>query len=1007
MEAGMCEVDSEGLDMLNTDENEYYSYAKLKNVISQNPEKALTIMSLNISSLPRHFNGLCTALNFLNFKPDIIGITETKITEKKNTYYQPYIKDYRYLPSPLSTSVCGSAGVFIKDSFDIDLRKDLDISVPGLFETVWFDINSNNNNRNKKITIGLVYRHPGVTDIPFFERRLEKNMSKLNCSNSNFYIFGDFNVNCLRYNEIPNIRSFVDMMHSNSAVNLVNKPTWYPIGAQRGRPSLLDHFYTNRVETVHNIGILANDISGSSGHFAVVATISANAKKTKIQNIYPYIRSFRDFNLEDFNASLRDFQDNVGDNLDTRFEKLNAHILSCINKHIPLRKRTRKEMQFALKPWITYGLKKSILKRNRLFRLSHVSHPNRPTRVSKYNKYKKTLEKALFAAQCNYYSNKIIECQNRSKALWKVINEITRRKKKSNTFLRKLKMENGRLIENPAEIANALNEYFINVGPNLAEKLSPSNTTFESYLNENDSPNNSFYISATCPLEILDIINSFSASTCEDPVSISPKIFKMCATPLSVILAKMINQCFLNGHFPKSLKVAKVIPIFKDGDEGVLGNWRPISITPCISKVIERIVKKRLVSFLKKHEILSKYQFGYRALHSTTHAILNICDNIISNFDAKKHTVSIFLDLSKGFDCVNHQILLKKLYYYGIRGVALKFFESYLHERKQYTFVNGVRSNWLTVLCGVPQGSVLGPLLFLLYTNDLANSTNFSTNLFADDTCLSLSGNNLQELNRQCNVESGLVENWFRANKLTTNSKKASKFLLSRYNNIRANRISSFRIKMGNIELERVKSVKYLGVMLDEGVTWSEQIDFLATKLSRSAGIFSKLRYYLNTKVLIEMYHALFNSHLQYAILCWGSTTSTNLNRLQILQNRAIRNITKSPRFFRLNNHYLNLRILKVRDLYNLEVAKFMHGHFHQTLPVCFSSFFKENDSHDHYTRSRSRRNYLAVNCRSARGQKSIKYHGPIIWNEIPTSCRNSSKYSFKKQYKEYIFSRF
>ena len=164
--------------------------------------------------------------------------------------------------------------------------------------------------------------------------------------------------------------------------------------------------------------------------------------------------------------------------------------------------------------------------------------------------------------------------------------------------------------------------------------------------------------------------------------------------------------------------MAKVIPIFKGGNDEILGNWRPISITLCIAKVIERIVKKRLVSFLEKHDLLCKNQFGYRAKHSTTHAILNICDNIINNFDKKKHTVSIFLDLSKGFDCVNHQILLKKLHHYGIRGVALRFFESYLKERKQYTFVNGVSSDLLIVLCGVPQGSVLGPLLFL-YTQTI------------------------------------------------------------------------------------------------------------------------------------------------------------------------------------------------------------------------------------------------------------------------------------------------
>ena len=1007
MATGIGGEDGQGFDNITIDDNEYYSDEKLKNIISQNPENALTIMSLNINSIPKRINDLSTSLHFLDFKPDIIGITETAITEKVNSYYMPFLEGYRYIPSPLSTKVKGSAGIFIKDFFDISLRKDLDISVPGIFETVWFDINSNNNNRRKKITIGLIYRHPGVTDIPFFERRLEAIMSKLSCSNSNFYIFGDFNVNCLKYDEVPNIRSFIDMMHSHSTVNLINKPTWFPVGNQWGRPSILDHFYTNRVETILNIGVLARDIA--PGHFAVIATISANAKKVQMKDIYPYIRCYKNLNQDELDESLINFQDNETEHLDYRFEKLNAHILHCCNMHIPLRERTKKEMKFALKPWISSSLKNSIIKKDRLYRQSRVNHPNRPTRVNKYNRYKKTLEKALFAAQCNYYSEKIIECQNKSKALWKIINEITRRKNKSKTFPHKLKLDDGRIIENSEEIANTLNEYFIHVGPNLAGKLLPSNISFESYLNDIDSPNSSFYISATCSNEIFDIITSFSSSTCEDPVSISPKVFKKCAAPLSVILVNMINQCFLTGYFPKCLKLAKVIPIFKEGNKQVLENWRPISITPCVAKVVERIVKKRLVSFLNRHGILSKYQFGYRAQHSTTHAILNICDNIINNFDKQKHTVSIFLDLSKGFDCVNHQILLKKLHHYGIRGVALKFFESYLKERKQYTFVNGVSSNLLTVLCGVPQGSVLGPLLFLLYTNDLANSTNFSVNLFADDTCLSLSNKNLQELNRRCNIEANLVENWFRANKLTTNSKKASKFLLSKCDTSNAshNPTNTFKIKMGSVDLEQVKSVKYLGVRLDEKVDWTEQVNTLVKKLSRAAGIFSKLRYYLNNKVLIEMYHALFNSHLQYAILCWGSTNATNLNRLQILQNRAIRNMTKSPRFFRLDNFYLNFRILKVKDLYDFEVAKFMHGHFNNTLPECFSSFFDGTSSHNYNTRSRQRQNYQTVSCRTTRGQRSIKFYGPKIWNQIPTSSRNTSKYSFKKQYKERLFSIF
>ena len=241
------------------------------------------------------------------------------------------------------------------------------------------------------------------------------------------------------------------------------------------------------------------------------------------------------------------------------------------------------------------------------------------------------------------------------------------------------------------------------------------------------------------------------------------------------------------------------------------------------------MVKKRFSSFLSKHKILSNYQFGYRNQHSTNHAILNISDRILRNLDEKKHTVSIFLDLSKGFDCVNHEILLKKLHHYGVRGCAHDFFASYLTNRQQATCVNGVLSDWLTVLCGVPQGSVLGPLLFLIYTNDLSNASNFYINLFADDTCLSICHESLTTLNMQCNIESERIDKWFRANRLTTNAKKASNFLLSHCANV--SHTTNFRINMGNVELKRVSSVKYLGVFLDDMVTWSDQIEYLSDQI--------------------------------------------------------------------------------------------------------------------------------------------------------------------------------
>ena len=803
---------------------------------------------------------------------------------------------------------------------------------------------------------------------------------------------------------MPNVKSFVDMVHSYSTVNLVNKPTWFPRGNQIGSPSILDHFYTNQISKVNKFGLLVDDISD---HFPIIATISMRAKIHPSQ-VSTHIRDFRNFDIDSFNNSLGQFIDNESENLDVRFYNLHHHISSCIDLHLPLRKRTVKESKFAHKPWISRGLQRSILERKILHRISREPHPKQNERKHKHNRYKKKLEKCLFAAKCKFYSEKIIQYQNKSKSLWRIINEITKRKRKTNSVLRKLSLENGKVIENSVEIANVLNNYFVSVGTTLADKLPPSPKSFESYLRSEDSPSGTFYLNPTNSTEIFDVINSFSSSNCEDPVKISPRLYKLGAQQLSIILTKMINECFLRGHFPACLKNAKVIPIFKDGKLDELGNWRPISITCCTSKLIEKLIKNRLVPFLKRNHILSKYQFGYRSQHSTTHAILNISDNILQNLDQKKHTVSIFLDLSKGFDCVNHEILLKKLLHYGIRGVAHEFFKSYLTNRQQYTFVNGVESEWLTVLCGVPQGSVLGPLLFLLYTNDMSYASNFSINLFADDTCLSLCHSNLNTLNLQCNVEAARVDEWFKANRLTTNSKKASNFLLSEYYCRAPNRSGSFTISMGNVILKRVETVKYLGVMLDHNVTWCDQIEYLSTKLARSAGIFSKLRYYLNTNTLIQMYHALFNSHLQYGILCWGSTFETYLNRLQVLQNRAIRNMMRAPRFFRLDNYFLNLRILKVRDLYNLEVAKFMHSHNNKTLPDCFLSFFRESSqNHTHYTRASNDILYNTIRCRTARGQRSIRFHGPKVWNDIPRSTKEVSKLVFKKQFKTILLSRY
>jgi len=284
-----------------------------------------------------------------------------------------------------------------------------------------------------------------------------------------------------------------------------------------------------------------NDISD---HFPIVAIISEKIKKIQENEIYPFVRDFRKFSNDSFQNSLRDFSDDDSLDIDTRMVNFHNHMLSCINHHIPLRSKTKKEKKFSLKPWISNSLKRSITKRKELYTLSRENHPDQSARKRNYNKYKKKLEKTLFAAQCNYFSNKIRQCQNQSKALWKIVNEITQRKKKTISFIQKLSLGNGRVIENSKDIANELNKYFVEVGPNLADQLPSCDTPFENYLTSNTSPSESFVLNPTCPDEVHKVIESFSNSSCEGPDKMSPKLYKLCSDSISHTLSRMVNTCF-------------------------------------------------------------------------------------------------------------------------------------------------------------------------------------------------------------------------------------------------------------------------------------------------------------------------------------------------------------------------------------------------------------------------------------------------------------------------------
>ena len=347
------------------------------------------------------------------------------------------------------------------------------------------------------------------------------------------------------------------------------------------------------------------------------------------------------------------------------------------------------------------------------------------------------------------------------------------------------------------------------------------------------------------------------------------------------------------GIVPDNTKLAKVIPVHKGDSNSDFNKYRPISILPIFSKFFEKAIYNRLSSFINKNNILYEHQYGFRSNYSTSLAVIQLVEQISSSVDNKELSLGIFLDLSRAFDTVNHRILLTKLEHYGIRGLALKWITSYLTNRKQFVEYINTSSDHKTVTCGIPQGSILGPLLFILYINEISNSSNLlKFILFADDTNVFFSGKDISTLNHVVNNELEKVANWLIANQLSINLKKTNYIIFKpRQKMLDYNK---FSIQIKNASIERKESTKFLGVIVDEHLCLKDHISAVASKISKSIGIISKSRYYLSQKSLFMLYYSLIYSYLYYGNIIWESTYHINLYRLRILQKRIVRIITNS-----------------------------------------------------------------------------------------------------------------
>ena len=465
-------------------------------------------------------------------------------------------------------------------------------------------------------------------------------------------------------------------------------------------------------------------------------------------------------------------------------------------------------------------------------------------------------------------------------------------------------------------------------------------------------------------------------------------------------LFTIFNLSLTTGVVPDDLKHAKVIPIFKGGDSSMFINYRPISLLPCFSKILERIVANRLNIFINKYNILCDSQYGFRANYSTQMALLDLIDKLSSSLDKSNHAIVIFLDLSKAFDTVDDDILISKLNRYGIRGVALNWFKNYLSNRSQFVIWENEMSTSLPITCGVPQGSILGPILFLLYINDIYRSSSLlSFILFADDTSLFYSSANLTQAIAVVNEELCKLSLWFNCNRLSLNLKKTYSML---FTNKCVN--MNFDIYLNKTIIKQVNSIKFLGVIIDENITWKIHCDKVHTSTSRVLGILRKLKYILPEKTLFSIYNTLSLPHLQYGILAWGNTCQTYLNKLLIVQKKTLRVINNTSYRAHAAPLFIKNNTLTVFDLYQYHLGVLMYKFDKKALPTPLSTFFTRNvDIHHYNTRSA---NKLHVNkVRTSFSKSTIRHQGPILWNKLTPLPPLRTIKSFKKYMKRLLLT--
>ena len=903
-----------------------------------------SIFSHNIRSISGHFDSLKDCLySMLPATFSVIALQEVWSIHKHFdlTGYSNIVYKTRDMDGDRNPNCGGGVGFFVNKDLHFDVLEEESIFVAGVYESVWIKVNIAKN--HSKI-IGNIYR-PNTAPRANFKQAVEIHSSILSSiakskkySKCSVEIVGDFNIDLLQFQQHEQTNDFLELSLSFGLLPVITKPTRITSTSA----TLIDHIWVRNKSDVHLAGIILSHISDHYPTFYVTQTHRANPtpqpfKTRKINKDTQ--QSFKKLlETADFSGVLSEKDPQVA------FDNFFSIYNNSAELAFPEITVKPKKSTFVHSPWMTPGLLISSKTRQKLLRSKQTDPSDH--NVTRFRKFNKIFTTCRRKAQALYYFDKFSQCKTDLRETWKLVREVSCSKAKQRDKLPDFFRQKDRILHDPREISDAFNKYFVEIGPKLAEKVPTSSKLFSDFLGPKTESD--FKFSELSETRLFNFIKKMKPKMSFGEDLVSTKVLQFVAPTIFRPLRHLINLSLTSGYFPQKFKIAKIVPIYKDSDQHEFNNYRPISLLSSLSRLLESIVSYQLTAFADAFNIFYKHQYGFRAKHSIVHPLLHFTDNVFKALNEGNINISIFVDLKKAFDTVDYKILLAKLEHYGVRNSELLWFKNYLTARTQYVHLNTKGGSFSSCLleckCGVPQGSCLGPLLFLFFINDLPNATDFFSSLFADDTTFQMTGANTSDVFLRANIELKKAEQWFCANKLTLNAKKTRVMVFKNKNQ----HVHFHNLYLQNNIIERAGDnckenfVRFLGIWIDESLSFLGHLAKLKSKLNSGLYALATCSKIVPFRIRKLIYHSLLESHLHFGSVVYGATNPKNLGQIETIQRKALRILTRS----RYNAHtdplFKKHNILKVSDLIQLNQTLIVRQYKNGKLPESFSGFFQD-----------------------------------------------------------------